>query len=52
MDYLHYNPVKHGFAVKVADWPHSMFHRFVRQGVYGMDWAGAVNEQERGSFGE
>jgi len=52
MDYLHYNPVKHGLAEKVADWPHSTFHRYVRQGIYGMDWAGVTNGQEFGDFGE
>jgi putative transposase len=46
MDYIHYNPVKHCLVEKVADWPHSTFHRYVRQGKYGMDWAGVINEQE------
>lgn len=40
MDYLHYNPVKHGLVTTVADWPHSTFHRLVRAGVYAADWAG------------
>lgn len=34
LDYIHYNPVKHGYVQRVRDWPHSSFHRFVRQGVY------------------
>jgi putative transposase len=38
MDYIHWNPVKHGYVRKVADWPHSSFHRFVEQGVYPMNW--------------
>jgi putative transposase len=29
VDYIHYNPVKHGHVARVADWPHSSFHRFV-----------------------
>ncbi len=37
-DYIHYNPVKHGHATRAADWPHSTFHRFVRRGVYSLDW--------------
>ena len=52
MDYIHYNPVKHGLVETVADWPHSTFHRYVRQGVYGKDWAGVINEQEPEGFGE
>jgi hypothetical protein len=30
IDYIHYNPVKHGHVAKVVDWPYSSFHRFVR----------------------
>ena len=29
MDYLHYNPVKHGYADKVMDWPHTTFKHHV-----------------------
>ena len=39
VDYIHYNPVKHGYVEHVADWPYSSFHRFVRQGVYTVDWS-------------
>lgn len=39
MDYLHYNPVKHGWVRRVSEWPHSTFHRCVREGVYPEDWA-------------
>ena len=41
VDYIHYNPVKHGYVTRVVDWPYSSFHRFVRLGVYPSDWAGA-----------
>lgn len=27
MDYVHYNPVKHGLVSRVRDWPYSTFHR-------------------------
>jgi putative transposase len=39
-DYVHINPVKHGLISRVADWPHSSFHRYVRDGILPMDWAG------------
>lgn len=39
LDYIHYNPVKHGYVRRVCDWPHSSFHRYVWQGLYPMDWA-------------
>lgn len=42
IDYIHYNPVKHGHVSRTADWPYSSFHRFVRLGVYPPDWVGTV----------
>jgi len=27
VDYIHFNPVKHGHVTRVRDWPHSSFHR-------------------------
>ena len=51
VDYIHYNPVKHGQVTRVADWPHSSFHRYVRKGIYPMDWAGSDRRID-GSFGE
>src|SRR6185312_1549706 len=53
MDYIHFNPVKHGYVTRVRDWPHSSFHRLVRLGVYPADWAGdAGAEDKAGGFGE
>jgi len=40
LDYLHWNPVKHGLAPRVIDWAWSSFHRFVRLGEYPTDWGG------------
>jgi putative transposase len=51
VDYIHINPVKHGLAPRVRDWPHSSFHRYVREGVLPDDWAGDVDEAGT-SFGE
>ena len=38
-DYIHYNPVKHGYVRCPSDWQWSSFHRWVRRGVYTKDWA-------------
>jgi putative transposase len=51
VDYIHYNPVKHGLASQVRDWPYSSFHQYVRRGVLPEDWGGTVNEGGK-SFGE
>jgi putative transposase len=40
IDYVHINPVKHGYVTRVRDWPYSSFHRMVKLGVYPEDWAG------------
>ncbi|MDD2862610.1 MAG: transposase [Acidiphilium sp.] len=40
VDYIHFNPVKHGLVAGVADWPYSSFHRAVAMGQYPVDWAG------------
>jgi putative transposase len=51
VDYVHINPVKHGFVTRVRDWPHSSFHRMVELGVYPEDWAGDAADLV-GNFGE
>ena len=40
MDYIHYNPVKHGWSRTVKEWPYSSFHRMVKMGIYPSNWAG------------
>ena len=51
LDYIHFNPVKHGHAVRVRDWPFSSFCRWVRLGAYPLDWAGKGGD-ETARFGE
>ena len=38
VDYIHWNPVKHGWVSQVKDWPHSSFHAYVRRYCYAKDW--------------
>jgi putative transposase len=51
INYIHYNPVKHGHATRVVDWPYSSFHRYVARGDLPADWGGDVSEMA-GDFGE
>jgi putative transposase len=51
LDYIHFNPVKHGYTPRVQDWPYSSFRRWVRLGAYPEDWAGDTVDDLRG-FGE
>ena len=40
IDYIHWNPVKHGLVERVQDYPWSTFHRFARLGEYDLAWGG------------
>ena len=51
IDYIHFNPVKHGYVSRACDWPHSSFHRFVERGVLPLDWGGDLSDIP-GTFGE
>jgi putative transposase len=42
VNYIHWNPVKHGLVKRVGDYPWSSFHRFVRTGGYDRDWGGEM----------
>jgi putative transposase len=48
IDYIHYNPVKHGLVDAVENWPWSTYHRFVRNGCYKHR---VLNDYD-GDFGE
>ena len=43
VDYIHWNPVRHGLVKRVRDWPHSSFHAYVRRSVIPLDWAGELD---------
>ncbi len=38
IDYIHVNPLKHGYVKRVCDWPYSTFHRYVADGILLVDW--------------
>ena len=51
VEYIHFNPVKHGYVTRASDWPYSTFRQFVRNGIYPADWASAA-EDASSNFGE
>lgn len=53
VDYIHYNPAKHGLVQKVEEWPWSTYHKYVRDGFYGRtnDFDHVVKSNNEG-FGE
>ena len=42
MDYIHYNPVKHGYCTAPIQWPNGSFRRYVAKGLYAEDWGREV----------
>jgi putative transposase len=40
MDYIHFNPVKHGLVKEARAWEYSSFHRCVAAGLYPLEWGG------------
>ncbi len=39
LNYIHYNPVKHGLVSCPHQWKYSSFHKWVKRGQYPIDWA-------------
>ncbi|HEV3440433.1 MAG TPA: transposase [Gemmata sp.] len=48
-DYIHWNPIKHGYVDRVRDYPWSSFHRFVQTGDYEQDWGGGAEVDVSGA---
>jgi putative transposase len=53
IDYIHWNPAIHGYVGRVADWPFSTFHRYVKAGLYPENWGGdPALDRDGATFGE
>lgn len=50
VDYIHYNPVKHGHAPHPTAWLHSSIHLYIRNGLLPEAWGG-MNAGDSG-YGE
>ena len=42
VEYIHYNPVKHGLVAAPKEWQYSSFHRYVQAGLYDEMWGTGV----------
>ena len=51
VNYIHFNPVKHGYVNKAIDWPYSTIHAYIAKGELTYDW-GYEATREKESFGE
>ena len=52
LDYIHYNPVKHGVINNPHEYLHSSLSLFVEQGLYQPDWGVVLEPAIDGIFGE
>jgi putative transposase len=50
VDYIHFNPVKHGWVLRARDWPYSSLHRYTRDGRLPLDWG--ISAAIAGQFGD
>ena len=39
VNYIHFNPVKHGYVLNPSEWKFSSIHRFIKQGILSKNWA-------------
>lgn len=51
VNYIHYNPVKHGHAKRPVDWPHSSIHRYISERIIPANWGADMTFGDAG-FGE
>ena len=52
IDYIHYNPVKHGWVKSVSDWKYSSFHKYVKKGVLPLNWGNNFENSDTIKYGE
>jgi putative transposase len=49
IEYIHYNPVKHGLTKTPIEWEYSSVHQYIKDGYYGTDWTDWVDVQIDGA---
>jgi len=52
VDYVHINPVKHGYVSRASLWDYSSIHRYIKMGVINADWACSSDDVDMRGFGE
>jgi len=51
VEYIHYNPVKHGWVKSPKDWAFSSFHRYVNNGFYDLEWGAGLELEFESTIG-
>jgi len=52
VEYIHYNPVKHGHVEQASDWQYSSIHKYIANGIVEKDWGGRIDSLQESGFGE
>ena len=52
IDYIHYNPVKHGLESDPFRWQYSSLDQHYKDGYYGSDWGVREQPWMDGDYGE
>lgn len=52
LNYIYWNPVKHGYSNSVSEWPYSTFHRDTKNGLYDKKWGDNFKEEDNINYGE
>ena len=51
VNYIHHNPVKHGWVTHPVDWPHSTLHGYIEREMASPNW-GAQKGDDVDGYGE
>ena len=46
LDYIHFNPIKHGYVKTVGEYKYSSFKKFVKMGFYDDTWCNAGDKNQ------
>ena len=52
VNYIHNNPVKHGYVQQAVNWPYSSIHRYIKYGVINENWGGDNKGNDNDRWGE
>jgi len=52
VNYIHFNPVKHGYVKRTIEWPYSSFHNYLSKGMLNKDWGNCDDFSVENLFGE
>jgi putative transposase len=50
IDYIHFNPVKHGLVENIEEWPYSSYHKYVESGRYANEYFTGMQKRFDGIF--